>query len=270
MQETFFGNNTVILKQDSPVSWLVINREDKRNALNQNVITGLIDAIDLLTQDPKTRLIALTGMGEKAFCAGADLSSDDLISANTSDKLFEDHKGRKHLSSLFLKMWECHKPIVAAVRGYAIAGGFGLACACDLIYASSDAQFGASEVKVGLWPYIITVPILNSLSPKKAFELMVTGRKITADEALELGIVNKVTKPEQLEDEIQSLGIEIAQGAPIAIGLGKESFYNALNMDKYQALEYLRSMLSFTLQTQDAKEGINAFLEKRKPRWIDN
>lgn len=268
MSITYLGNNSVILEQGSPVSYLIINREEKRNALNQDVIQGLFDGIKFLEKDDKTRLIAIRGQGEKAFCAGADLSSSDLVGAKATDAVIDEHAGRKNLASLFLNMWSCSKPIVAVVKGYAMAGGFGLACSCDMIYASNDAIFSASEVRVGLWPFMITVPILKSLSPKKAFELMVTAKRITAQEAFDLGIVNKVVESDKLFEAVKELGEQIRQGSPSAIALGKESFYNSLGMSDSQALEYLRSMLSLTLQTEQAKEGIVAFLEKRKPNWI--
>ena len=140
------------------------------------------------------RVVVLTGAGDKAFCAGADLTG---IAENAGAAAA--HDGRGLLADLFRDMWSLGKPIVARVRGYALAGGFGLACACDLVVAADDAVFGTPEINVGLWPYMITVPLLRSMPPKTALDLMMTGRRVSAEEGARIGFVQRVVPVAELD-----------------------------------------------------------------------
>jgi len=155
---------------------ITINRPERRNAMSYGVMSGLRDAMARARADDSVRVVVLTGAGDKAFCAGADLTG---IAENAGAAAA--HEGRGHLANLFRDMWSLGKPIIARVRGYALAGGFGLACACDLIVASDDSTFGTPEINVGLWPYMITVPLLRSMPPKTALDLMITGRRVSAE-----------------------------------------------------------------------------------------
>src|SRR5215510_4270935 len=164
------------------VARVTINRPDRRNAMSYDVMQGLRDAMASARDDESVRVVVLTGAGDRAFCAGADLTG---IAENSGAA--EAHAGRGLLADLFRDMWSLGKPIVAKVRGYALAGGFGLACACDMIVAADDAVFGTPEINVGLWPYMITVPLLRSMPPKTVLDLMMTGRRVDAGEAQRLG-----------------------------------------------------------------------------------
>src|SRR5438105_1809233 len=146
------------------------------------------------TSDAAVRVVTLTGAGDKAFCAGADLTG-----MRADAGWAEVHDGRGELARLFRSMWELGKPIVARVRGYALAGGFGLCLACDFVVAADDAQFGTPEIDVGLWPFMITVPLMRSMPPKVALELMMTGRRVSADEAQRIGFVNRVVPVDDLD-----------------------------------------------------------------------
>jgi enoyl-CoA hydratase/carnithine racemase len=165
----------VLYETGDGVARVTINRPERRNAMSYEVMAGLRDAIARACADADVRVVVLTGAGDRAFCAGADLGGiADNVGAAAA------HEGRGLLADLFRDMWSLGKPIVARVRGYALAGGFGLACACDLIVAADDAVFGTPEINVGLWPYMITVPLTRSMPPKTALDLMMTGRRVSA------------------------------------------------------------------------------------------
>ena len=176
-------------------------------------------------------------------------------------------EGRGLLADCFRDMWALGKPIVARVRGFALAGGFGLACACDLIVAADDAEFGTPEINVGLWPYMITVPLLRAMPPKTVLDLMMTGRRVDAEEGLRIGFVQRVVPVVELDATVAALARDLAAKSPLIMSWGRTSFYRALEMDADAALDYLQGMLTVTSQTEDAAEGVAAFAEKRPPVW---
>jgi len=241
---------------------LTMNRPEHRNALNRDLFRELGHAFVGAETDPEVRAIVLTGAGDKAFCAGADLGSGGI-----ADGAASAHDGRGLLADLFRDMWQLGKPVIARVRGYALAGGFGLACACDLIVASDDAVFGTPEINVGLWPYMITVPLLRSMPPKTALDLMMTGRRVAADEGARMGFVQRVVPAGDLDATVDALATELAAKSPIIMRWGRDAFYRVLEMDADAALSYLQGMLTITSQTEDAAEGVAAFAEKRAPQW---
>jgi enoyl-CoA hydratase/carnithine racemase len=243
------------------VARVTINRPERRNAMSFEVMAGLRDACARARADDAVRVVVLTGAGDRAFCAGADLTG------MAGGGVAASHEGRGELANLLRELVRLGKPTIARVRGYALAGGFGLAMACDFVIAADDAQFGTPEVDVGLWPYMVTVPLLRVLPPRLAFELMATGRRMNAAEAASVGIVNKVVNVDDLDREVDSLALALASKSPLVMRWGRESFYRALEMRADDALEYLQGMLSLTAATEDAAEGIAAFAEKRTPRW---
>jgi enoyl-CoA hydratase/carnithine racemase len=208
------------------------------------------------------RVVVLTGAGDKAFCAGADLTG--MAEGAGFAQLHDD---RGELARLFRDMWELGKPIVARVRGFALAGGFGLALACDVVIASDDAQFGTPEINVGLWPYMITVPLMRSMPPKKALELMMTGRRVDATEAERIGFVNRVVAVDELDAAVDELAHSLASKSPAIMKLGRDSFYGVWDQSAEEALRLLHPLLTITTQTEDSAEGIRAFAEKREPDW---
>lgn len=248
--------------RDGAVARLTINRPERRNAMSFEVIQGLRDAMRDARSDDGIRAVVISGAGDRAFCVGADLSGMGA-GADASAA----HDGRGLLADLFRDMWRLGKPTVARVRGYALAGGFGLAMACDFVIAADDAQFGTPEINVGLWPYMITVPLLRSLPPRLAFELMSTGRRVDAEEALRVGMVNRVVSVAELDAAIDELVATLAEKSPLTMRQGRQAFFRALEMPGDAALDYLQAMLTVTSMSDDAREGISAFLEKRQPRW---
>ncbi len=243
------------------VATITINRPERRNALSWSVVGDMRRRVAEARADPQVRVVVLTGAGEKAFCAGADLGG------MTGDSWLELHRGRGQVAGLFEDLWALGKPTVARVRGYALAGGFGLALSCDLVVSADDAIFGTPEIDIGLWPYMITVPLVRAMPPKKALELMLTGRRVGAEEAERIGFVNRVVPVAELDAAVGELAGQLAAASPAAMQLGRDSFYRVWDMAASDALEYLHAMLTVTAATEDAREGIAAFAEKRSPRW---
>ncbi len=252
----------VLYAVDNAIARVTINRPERRNSMSYGVMQGLRDAMAAAKADASVRVVVLTGAGDKAFCAGADLSG---IADNAGAAAA--HDGRGLLADLFREMWDLGKPIVARVRGFALAGGFGLALACDVVIAADDAQFGTPEVNVGLWPYMITVPMLRSMPPKTVLELQMTGRRVGAEEALRIGFVNRVVPVDDLDGAVDDFASALAQKSPLVLRWGRAAFYRVLEMDADASLDYLQGMLTIHTQSEDAAEGVAAFAEKRAPEW---
>lgn len=247
---------------DGPVARITIDRPDRHNSMSYGVMRGLRDGVAQARDDAAVRVVVITGAGEKAFCAGADLGG---LGENPSAA--EVHDSRGMLADLFRDLWSLGKPTVARVRGYALAGGFGLALACDFVIAADDAQFGTPEIDRGLWPYMITVPLVRSMPPKRALDLMLTGRRVDATEADRIGFVTRVVPVADLDAAVDELCATLAAKPPVITRWGRDSFYRVLDMSADDALAYLHPLLSVTTTTEDTAEGISAFLEKRPPQW---
>lgn len=258
----------LLVRRSGAVLSLTINRPERRNAMTWGVIAGLRESLARAKGDPNVRVVVLSGAGDAAFCAGADLSGmvGGLPGAG-GDPFVDHHRARGWLAELFEEMWNLGKPIVARVQGWAMAGGFGLALACDMVVASERARFGAPELDVGLWPYMVTVPLLRSMSPKKALELMLTSRVVGAEEAERIGFVNRVVPHDRLDAEVAELAGVLAGKPPGVMRMGRDSFYAVVDSAATQALPYLHAMLTVTSQTAEAAEGVAAFAEKRPPSW---
>jgi len=247
---------------DGAVATITIDREARRNALSWNVMKELRGALAMARADDSVRVVVLTGAGDKAFCAGADLGT--MADGASYAQLHDD---RGELARLFRDLWELGKPTIARVRGYALAGGFGLALACDLVIAADDAQFGTPEIDVGLWPYMITVPLCRSMPPKRVLELMMTGRRVDAAEADRIGFVTRVVPVAELDSTVAELAATLAAKSPSVMKLGRDSFHAVWDLAAEEALRVLHPLLTITTQTEDAAEGLAAFAEKRPPRW---
>ncbi len=244
------------------IARVTINRPERRNALSADVLDGLRDACAQARVDDEVRVVVLTGAGDAAFCAGADLGT--MVSDAGA---IAAHDGRGVFADVLRDLWALGKPTIARVRGYALAGGFGLAMACDFVVAAEDAQFGTPEINVGLWPYMITVPLLRAMPARLALDLMMTGRRIDANEAARLGIISRVTRVDELDRTVDELAEELAARSPVAMRIGRNSFFRALEMHADEALDYLQSQLTVTSLSDDTAEGVQAFVEKREPRW---
>jgi enoyl-CoA hydratase/carnithine racemase len=262
------SSSDLLVERRGPVLTLTINRPERRNAMTWEVIGGLREQVARAKDDPAVRVVVLAGAGDQAFCAGADLSGMvPRHPGGDTDEYADHHRARGWLAELFEELWHLGKPTVARVQGWCMAGGFGLALACDMLIASEQARFGAPELNVGLWPYMVTVPMLRSMPPKKALEMMLTSRVVGADEAERIGFASRVVPADRLDAEVAELAAVLASKPPGVMRMGRESFYAVLDSAATEALPYLHAMLTVTSQTAEAAEGIAAFTEKRKPSW---
>lgn len=243
------------------VATVVINDPARRNPLSIDTMTELTEAVRTAAGDPGVRVIVLTGAGDRAFSAGGDLSGGFV------DSPLSDHEGRGALADLFRSMRQNPKPIVGRINGVALGGGFGIAAACDITIAADHARFGTPEIDLGLWPMMISAVLLPLVPRKRLIEMMLVGRVIDAAEALELGLVTRVVPQSSLDAAVEETVRTLLAKSPAALALGKSSFYAAEGMDFDTALDHLHIGLTAVSFTDDAKEGVQAFIDKRKPEW---
>ncbi len=244
------------------VATLTIDNPSKRNALTMGTFAELRDALSRAKADRAVRVVVLTGAGEEAFSAGADLSG--MVGGSSHLEL---HDARGELGRFIKDIWSLGKPTIAKVRGWCLAGGFGVALSCDIVVAADDAVFGTPEINVGIWPMMITVPLLRAMPPKKALELMMTGRRVTAAEGERLGFVSRVVPVGELDAAVDELAATLAEKAPAAMRLGRDAFYDVLDLDVEHSLRLLQAGLTIVTGTEDAAEGMASFREKRRPEW---
>lgn len=256
----YHGSNEVIseLREDG-ILILTINRPEKRNALNGATSAKMEEILNMASKDNAVRVIIVTGSGEKAFCAGEDLS--ELAEIGECQTVTEHGFGG-------LTNRLCPKPIVCAVNGTAVGGGMEIAVACDLIVSVKEARFGLPEVKVGLIASTGgLVRMARELPRKIAMELCLTGKLIYAEEAKEIGIVNYVVEREELMNKAIELAEQIAANAPISLQITKEILHAAPSMSLEDAMRLSDNSYKYIEKTEDGIEGPLAFMEKRKPNW---
>ncbi len=255
----------ILYEVRGPVARITLNRPEKRNPLGPVTIGELLHALDAARQDDAVRVIVLTGAG-KVFSAGGDLSSmgsggtplQSPGSGSTKPGTFVD---------LNLALTRVGKPTIAMVNGHALAGGLGLVVACDLAIAADDAQLGTPEINVGLWPMMIMATIFRNVPRKRGLELIMTGDKISAAQAAELGLITRAVPRDALDAEVETLAQKLASKSPLVMRLGLEAFYRVQDLELEPALQLLQTQLMAVLATEDAREGLTAFLEKRAPQW---
>ncbi len=240
---------------------LTIDDPERRNPLSLDTMAALAARVDEATADERVRVIVITGAGDQAFSAGGDLSGRFI------DQPLADHDARGVLADLFRAIRRCGKPVIARVNGQALAGGFGLAAACDIVIAVDDATFGTPEIKVGLWPMMITAVLQRLIPRRAAFELMATGRRIDAEEAVRLGAVSRIVPRDQLDAAVDETVQRLVAVSPSVLALGKDAFYATEDMPLDVALDHLEIGLTTVAMTEDAVEGVGAFVEKRDPQW---
>ncbi len=256
---------TILVERRDAVGIIKLNRPEKRNALNAQLIDDVVTALHKFDADPEVQVIVIMSTHPKVFCAGRDLDEGSPGMATDIIKQREISSGPPRL---FLAIRSLKKVVIAGVNGYALAGGTGLAVWCDLTVAAEDAIFGFPETNVGLFPSVV-VPVLgyNTASVKKCLELILTGDRISAHEAERLGLVNKVVPPDRLEEATIELAQNIAGKSPATTQVAKKTFYNMLNMEYTQAAKYGAEITAMLAVSEDGMEGQRAFLEKRQPQW---
>lgn len=251
-----------LLVEGGSVTTLRLNRPEQRNALNSETIEGLINALEAYGQDAAVRVIRITGTGDKAFCAGADLRQVEAL--QSVDEVRRYFGG---MARLMAAMHRCPKPIIAAVFGYTLAGGMGLAAGADLVVAAQDTVFGLPEIQIGLFPMVVMAPIMRHLGQRRTLELAWTGDRIDAETAERWGFVNRVYPTSDLQAESLRFCQELAEKSAFITSLGKQASRTAGDLPYEDALRYLQEMVSLVALSEDSREGIRAFWEKRRPRW---
>ncbi len=250
-------SDEIVYENRGQVAVVTINRPEARNAINSGVREGLAAAWQRFDNDADARVAILTGAGDKAFCAGADLKEMAL------KKL--DRLPRNFLPTLNVNT-QVSKPVIAAVNGVAYAGGWALVQMCDLVVAAETARFAITEAKVGRgMPW--AVPLIHMISQKVLLEILMTGDPISAQRAYEIGFVNHVVPAEQLMPRALALAETIAENAPLTVAAAKEMVYMTTDMGRQAGLEAARHLFDAVYRSEDAQEGPRAFAEKRKPQW---
>ena len=244
------------------VATVTLNTPDNRNALSNELLSELSAAFESARDDVAVRCVVLTSSHEKVFSAGASL---DQFAADVP--LVHKHFGTERFPRLFQTILQLGKPTICAANGHVLAGALGLALACDLIVAKESATFGTPEINVGVFPFMIMALIYRNVPRKKANELLLLGERISAEEAREAGIVNRVVPDAEFEAAVADWAGKLAGKSPVLMKLGKDAMYRQLDMPLDEALDFLRSQLSIAFTTEDIQEGVRAFFEKRDPVW---
>lgn len=245
------------------VGILTLNRPEARNALSPELLAELKLKLALAEADKDVVAIVLTGSGEKAFCAGADLGKQ----FGSDDSFLKKHDDRFAIAEVFRLFQQCAKPIVGAANGLTLAGGIGVILSCDLVVAAERAMFGLPEVKRGLMPFMVMAVLSRQLGHKRALELVLSGESVTSSRAEQLGLINQVFPNEGFLDAAVQYTKKIAAFSPAILKLGKQAFYTQSDLPFEQALRFLHSQLTLNTMTEDAMEGISAFFQKRDPQW---
>jgi methylglutaconyl-CoA hydratase len=255
------AHDSVILETKGAALWITINRPEKRNAMNADVIAGIAEGYRKAHDDADIRAIVLTGAGDKAFCAGADL-------ANSGSAFAQDFaKPNGDLADLLRLSQNATKPAIARVNGVCMAGGMGLLCMTDMAVAADTAIFGLPEVKVGVFPMQV-LALLQSIAPRRLVnEWCITGEPFDARTAQDAGLLNHIVPAVELDAKIDWLIARITDKSPTAIRRGKYAMRAIAAMSFDESIAYLESQIAILSMTEDAKEGLKAFGEKRKPVW---
>ena len=244
------------------VATITLNDPETRNALSDQLLTELLEALRAVKADDDARVVVLASSHEKVFSAGGNLGGF-AADAPTAHKYF----ATSLFPQVFVELGELGKPSIVAASGHVLAGSLGIALACDLIIAKDTAGFGTPEINVGLFPFMIMALIYRNVPRKKTTEMLLLGDRLTAEEAREAGIVNKVVAAEEFDAAVAEWAQKLASKSPLVMKLGKDAMWRQQDLPLADALDYLRSQLTIELQTEDAIEGVTAFFEKREPEW---
>jgi enoyl-CoA hydratase len=243
------------------VATMTIHRESRRNAISQEMVLAFLENLDRADRDEEVRAVCITASGDKVFCSGADLGI--AFSDQGGDRLV----GARKYAQLLKSMARFGKPLLARVNGACVAGGLGLILSCDMVIARNDVHFFTPEVNVGIFPMMIGVLLCQQVPRKKVMEMVLTGRRIPAAEAEKIGLITRAVDPERLDLEVEETLRLLTSKSPIGIRLGKDAFRTMGDMPFDNAVDYLCEALGKVLSTEDAMEGMMAFMEKREPNF---
>jgi enoyl-CoA hydratase/carnithine racemase len=244
------------------VATIALDQPETRNALSDELLEELIDALQTAGEDPDVRCVVLTSTHERVFSSGANLAGFAADAA-----LVHKHFATERFPRVFRLLGELGKPSICAANGHVLAGALGLALACDLIIASEQARFGTPEINVGVFPFMIMALIYRNVGRKKTAELMLLGDQISAAEAERIGIVNRVVAAEQFDAAVADWAERLAGKSPVLMKLGKDAMFRQQDMAYADAVDFLRAQLTIAFSTEDIQEGVKAFFEKREPEW---
>ncbi len=244
------------------VATITLDSPDTRNALSDELLSELIEAFGAARDDHDVRCVVLTSSHEQVFSAGGSL---DQFAADVP--LVHKHFATERFATLFKLIGRLGKPTICAANGHVLAGSLGIALACDLIVAKEGAGFGTPEINVGVFPFMVMALIYRSVPRKKTNELLLLGERLSAEQAREAGIVNKVVPAQVFDAAVDDWAQKLASKSPLLMKLGKDAMYRQLDMPFDEALDFLRSQLSLAFSTEDIKEGVSAFFDKREPQW---
>ncbi|MGC8660749.1 MAG: enoyl-CoA hydratase/isomerase family protein [Desulfomonilaceae bacterium] len=254
-------NHTVLIeKSDQQIGTITLNRPDHLNTFSSAMAHELDQALLELDNDPTIRVITIKGAG-RGFSAGIDVN--EMFGKTTMEHREWVHSMEKPL----ITVTELKKPVIAQVHGPAVANGTGLVAACDIAIASEDARFGLTAIKVGLSCLGPVIPVMRLIGRRRALEMLLGGDLIGAEEALKIGLINRVVPKADLDKECMTAAMKLANKSPVAIQISKRSFYSSLELDYRQAFEYMNEAFARLCSTEDAQNGVRAFLEKREPSW---
>lgn len=249
---------------EAGVATVTLNRPTRRNALSGELIGVLRERLRTARADAAVRAIVLTGAGEKAFCAGGDLAGGMAGAGGGFPAAIAD-KGL--FAELITDLRTLGKPVVARLAGDAYGGGVGLMLACDLVVAADDVRIGLPEIKVGLWPMMVTALLVRHVGYKPALEMMMLGEKYSAAEARKMGLINRAVPRAELDEAVGSMAGALASRSPAVMALGRDAFYQTADLPLEPALGALRDRLVLNTLLEDAAEGVMAFIQKRPPNW---
>jgi enoyl-CoA hydratase len=256
------ADDVVLYEVDAGVARITLNDPETRNSLSPQLMEGLLRALGAAREDDEVRCVVLASSHEKVFSSGANLGA---FSADAP--LIERYGGTRRFVEVFRALGELGKPSIVAANGHVLAGSLGIALACDLIVAKEGAGFGTPEINVGLFPFMVMALIYRNVPRKKTNEMLLLGERLTAHEAREAGIVNKVVSADDFDAAVDEWASKLASKSPVVMRLGKDAMWRQMDMPLADALDYLCSQLTIELGTEDAIEGVTAFFEKREPRW---
>jgi len=251
----------LLYQVEGHVCTVTLNRPEKRNALSAQLVNELIFALETARDDLNVRVVVLTGAG-KAFCAGADLSQ--MSGGGGAESSIPWRGGFVELNLIFTQIG---KPVIAKIRRYALAGGLALVCGSTFVIAEDTATFGAPEIDRGIFPMMVMASLFRTVSRRKGLEFILSGERISASDATDMGLITRSVAAEELDQAVDALALKLASKPPAAMRLGLEAFHEQGELGFEEGLRYLEQMLMKCLGTQDAQEGLMAFLQKRDPVW---
>lgn len=256
--------DALLVRREPPLAWLIVNRPQQRNALSAAVWDGLADAVEALAKDPDVRVIILRGAGEQAFISGADISEFRQLRADATATAAYDQRSAR----AWVALASTPQPVMAMIHGFCFGGGVAVALACDVRFADSNARFAIPATRLGLsYPFPSIERLVHVVGPTHAADILLSARALSAEEALHVGLINRIVPPTELEAATRAYALAMAEGAPLTLAAHKRAIQEALRAPADRDMAGLWEAMRRCFNSADYQEGIAAFLEKRRPRF---